>query len=94
VQILADRLQSGGTLAKEFMLDWLMAIEEVPQFEISFDLPLFFRQVFLLLEDPSKSLRSKAEECLKKFLHVFKERLALQAKISSKLSCESAQVIF
>jgi hypothetical protein len=42
------------------MLDWLMAIEEVPQFEISFDLPLFFRQVFLLIEVPSKSLKSKA----------------------------------
>lgn len=27
VEILAERLQTGGILAKEFMLDWLMAIE-------------------------------------------------------------------
>ena len=94
VEILSDRLQTGTTIAKEFMLDWLMSIEEVPQFEISFDLPLFFRQIFLLLEDPNKSLKSKAEECLKKFLHVFKEQLAAQGKISSKISQDSAQIIF
>jgi hypothetical protein len=42
---------------------------------------------------PSKSLRTKAEECLKKFLHVFRETLALQGKLSSKIRNDSAQVI-
>jgi hypothetical protein len=80
-------------LAKEFMLDWLTTIEEVPQFEISNDLPLFFRQVFELFLSTSKSLKTKAEDCLKKFLYVFREILSVEGKLSSKLTNESAQMI-
>jgi hypothetical protein len=57
---LAEKIQAGGSIFREFLLDWLMAIEEVPHFELSFDLPLFFRQVFELLLSDSKSLRTKA----------------------------------
>jgi uroporphyrinogen-III decarboxylase len=65
----------------------------VPHFELSFDLPLFFRQVFELLLSDCKSLRTKAEECLKKFLHVFREILALGGGLSTKLRAENAQML-
>ena len=46
VEILAEKLESGSPASKEFILDWFMTIEEVPQFELTFDLPLFYRQMF------------------------------------------------
>ena len=46
VELLSEKLQSGASITKEFMLDWLMTLEEIPQFELSFDLPVFLRQIF------------------------------------------------
>jgi hypothetical protein len=93
IETLAEKIQTGGCNFKEFLLDWLMTIEEIPHFELSFDLPLFFRQVFELLLSDSKNLRTKAEECLKKFLHVFREILALGGGLATKLRAENAQML-
>ena len=35
---------------KEFLIDWLIAIDEIPEFEISFYLPLVFKELFKLME--------------------------------------------
>lgn len=35
---------------KEFLIDWLISIDEIPEFEISFYLPLVFKELFKLME--------------------------------------------
>jgi len=32
IEMLAEKIQSGGSSFKEFVLDWLMTIEEIPHF--------------------------------------------------------------
>lgn len=49
MNILADCFQKSGSVGKEFLIDWIMAIEEITTFEITFYLPLFFKDVFELL---------------------------------------------
>ena len=70
-----------------------MTIEEVPQFELTFDLPLFYRQMFELLLNNHKNLRIKAEECLRVFLFVFKEVVGQCKPLSSKIKSDSAQML-
>jgi hypothetical protein len=32
IESLAEKIQTGGSSFKEFLLDWLMTIEEIPHF--------------------------------------------------------------
>jgi len=74
MDIITEHLGVPGSGTREFLIDWINTIDEVPSIDLSVFLPCFLEDVLFMLGDKEKELRSKAEECLKAFLFDLKEK--------------------
>lgn len=86
--ILTEHLKDTGSKVREFLIDWINTIDEIPSTDLSVYLPKFLEDVMFMLGDKEKELRSKAEECLKAFLFDLKEKF-YSGKLESTMTEEN-----
>jgi vacuole morphology and inheritance protein 14 len=61
MRILTDKMKAINPFIREFLIDWINTMDEIPSVNILVYLPSFLEDLLVMLSDKEKEVRSKAE---------------------------------
>lgn len=73
MRILTDKMKAINPHIRQFLIDWINTMDEIPSVNVLVFLPNFLEDLLVMLGDKEKEVKNKAEECLDNFMDDLKK---------------------